>query len=117
MRLCLLVLVCCGWLKLTCQELSPVLRAAAGVAESEKTGCYVVVLKKGSNYSTFQSVQERLLDLSSDSRLYGSVHKVVKAVTVALNDSMLDKVSSIVLYSWCYECLFCRSDLLQMLNT
>ena len=93
MRLCLVVLVCCGLLELTGQELSPVLRAAAGVADSEKTGCYVVVLKKGSNDSTFQSVQERLLDLSRDSRLYGSVRKVVKAVTVALNDSMLHKVS------------------------
>ena len=73
-----------------CLELSPVLRAAAGV---NKTGCFVVVLNKESNMSTFATVESKLLDLSTDSRLYGSIHNIAMAITVALNDSSIDKVS------------------------
>lgn len=71
-------------------ELSPVLRAVPG---ANKTGCFVVVLKKESNMSAFETVQSKLLDLSTDSRLYGSIHNVAMAITVALNASSIDTVS------------------------
>lgn len=84
----------CVFVRLSSQELSPVLRAS-DVADNEKTGCFVVVLKKDSNESTFKDVQSKLLDLSKDSHLYGSVQKVTKAITVTLNDSSLNMVSFI----------------------
>lgn len=87
-----MLLLLCGWFGLSSEELSPVLRAT-GVAEEDKTGCYVVVLKKETNLSTFEDVQSTLLHLSKDSHLYGSVQKVVKAITIALNESSLDTVS------------------------
>lgn len=68
---------------------------AVGVAQSDKTGCYVVVLKNDSNGSTFDAVKSVLLDLSKDSRLYASVEKITKAITVAVNDSSLNIVSSV----------------------
>lgn len=85
-----LVVVLCGWLGPVSPELSPVLRAAAGL---NKTGCFVVVLRRGSNDSSFEAMQSKLLDLSSDSRLYASVRNVAKAITVALDDTALDTVS------------------------
>lgn len=85
--LLLLLLLCCSSAS---QEQCPVLRAAAGL---NKTGCFVIVLRRESNNSIFETVQSKLLDLSADSRLYGSIHNVAKAITVALNDSTLDIVS------------------------
>lgn len=86
-----LLLMLCGF-GLSSQELSPVL-SAIGVAEEDKTGCYVVVLKKEMNSSTFESVKSTLLELSKDSHLYGSIQNIAKAVTVTLNDSSLEIVS------------------------
>ena len=86
----MLVLVVCSLVTASSLEVSPVYRAAA---EVNKTGCFVVVLRKESNVSTFETVQSKLLALSTDSRLYGSIHHVVKAVTVALNDSAVEMVS------------------------
>lgn len=91
MNVVLLLGVLCGWFGLSSQELSPVLRAS-GVAAADKTGCYVVVLKKESNSSTFENVKSTLLELSKDSHLYGSVQNVVKAITITLNDSSLEMV-------------------------
>lgn len=87
-----LLFVLCSWQVLGRQELCPVLRAD-GVGQSDKTGCYVVVLKKQSNHSTFEQVKSRLLELSNDFYIYNSVEKIVKAVTVVLNDSSLETVS------------------------
>lgn len=104
------------WLVPVSLELSPVLRAAA---EANKTGCFVVVLKKECNISTFETVQSKLLDLSTDSRLYGSIHNVVMAITVALNDSTLDLVSLgvvCVVVKVCHKNV-CRYDLFLMLST
>ena len=86
------VLLLCVWFRLSRQELSPVLKAS-GVADSDKTGCYIVVLKKDSNSSVFENVRSTLLELSKDSHLYGSVQNVAKAITITLNDSNLETVS------------------------
>ena len=91
-RYVLLVLLLYSKCRLSKQELCPVLKAV-GVAENDKTGCYVVVLKKETNSSTFESMQSRLLELSKDAHLYGSVETVLKALTVTLNDSSLELVS------------------------
>lgn len=91
-RICFVVLLVIWWCRESSQDLSPVLRVT-GVADSDKTGCYVVVLKKETNSSSFESVKMTLLELSKDSRLYGSVEKVAKAITISLNDSSLELVS------------------------
>lgn len=86
----MLILLCYSWLVSASLEPCPVLRAASG---ANKTGCFIVVLKKDSNASTFETVQSKLVNLSTDSRLYGSIHNIAMAITVALNDSTLDLVS------------------------
>lgn len=73
-------------------------RAVPGI---KKTGCFVVVMKRESNDSSFEAVQSKLLEVSTGSRLYGSIHNVAKAITVALNDSALDKVGSSLMYAHC----------------
>ena len=72
--------------------MAPVLRAS-GEAQSEKTGCFVVVLKKETNSSVFEHVKSTLHSLSNDSRVYGSVQRVIKAITVALTEENLIAVS------------------------
>ena len=74
------------------EDRCPLLLASAG---ANTTGCYVVVLKKGSSPSTFEMVESKLVNMSKDGRLYGSVRSVSQAVTVSLNQSALDKVSGI----------------------
>ena len=86
----------CGTLQVTALERCPLLRAAANVPASDKTGCYVVVLKRESNDSTFESIQSQLLDLSSDFQLHVSVKNIAKAITVALDEDNLDIVSHLV---------------------
>ena len=91
-----MLILWCGWChpSQATQDLCPVLRAANDVPESDKTGCFVVVLRKETNDSIFEAIQSKLLNLSSTSRLYGSVKNVAKAITVALNESCLSMVSS-----------------------
>lgn len=110
-HLLLLLVLCCRLLQLACLEPSPILRAPSGI---EKTGCFVVVLKKESNDSKFEAIQSKLVDLSTDSRLYGSVRNVAKAITVALNDSTLDMVSWSLMFVQVVKEDFYRSELLLM---
>ena len=86
--LLLLLSVCV--LGVSCEEKCPLLLASPG---AETTGCYVVVLKKSSSPLTFEMVESKLVNMSKDGRLYGSVRTVNQAVTVALDHSALDVVS------------------------
>ena len=88
----LVLVVWHGCLQLSSQEPCPVLRAASDVSDTDKTGCFVVVLKKESNDSTFEALQSKLLELSKDAHLYGAVRNIAKALTVSLNDSSLEMV-------------------------
>ena len=88
--LLLLQLLCIYLLGVSGEEKCPLLLAAAGV---DTTGCYVVVLKEGSSSSTFELMESKLLNLSRDGRLYGSVQSITQAITVALSASAVEKVS------------------------
>ena len=92
--LCAVVLVAVG--AVGAEERCPLLLASAG---ANTTGCYVVVLKKGSSPSTFEIVESKLVNMSKDGRLYGSVQRVSQAVTVSLTDSALDKVRHVSMLS------------------
>lgn len=70
----------------------PLLRAT-GAAESEKTGCYIVVLNKSTTAENFTSILERVLKMSEDAKVYGSVQKVAKAFTVKLSEIAVETVS------------------------
>jgi len=84
--------LCWACLGLSRQEWSPVIRAV-GIAENDKTGCYVVVLKNSTD-ATFETMKSTLLGMSQDLRLHGAVKTVAKAITVMLNESALSTVSS-----------------------
>ena len=70
----------------------PLLRAT-GSAESEKTGCYIVVLNKSTTAENFTSILNRVLEMSEDAKVYGSVQKVAKAFTVKLSEIAVETVS------------------------
>ena len=70
----------------------PLLRAT-GVAESDKTGCYIIVLNKTTSAEKFQNIQSRVVEMSEDAKVYGSVQRVAKAFTVKLSDTALESVS------------------------
>lgn len=73
-------------------ELCPLLRASVS-SQDQITGCYVVVLKKDISPSDFEDVQSKILSLSDDSHIYGSVQNVLKAITIKVNESSLEIVS------------------------
>ncbi len=99
----MVLLLCVCTLGVSCQEKCPLLLAPAGV---EITGCYVVVLKKGLTPSIFEMMESKLLNMSKDWRLYGSVRLVSQAVTVVLSQSALDTVSGTVFFSEILTAIF-----------
>lgn len=70
----------------------PLLRAT-GAAASEKTGCYIVALKKATTAENFTSILDQVLEMSEDAKVYGSVQKVTKAFTVKLSEIAVEAVS------------------------
>lgn len=67
---------------------------ASGVSDSDKTGCYIVNLLKETTPEKYQSVMSRVLQMTDDNKIYGSVQGVVKAFTVKLSSYSLESVSS-----------------------
>ena len=72
----------------------PLLKAT-GAAESEKTGCYIVVLNKATTAENFTIILDKVLEMSEDAKVYGSVQKVTKAFTVKLSEIAVETVSCI----------------------
>ena len=66
---------------------------ASGAADSDKTGCYIVVLKDGTTHERFMAIKSHLVSMTEDEELHGSVEAVVKAFTVNLSDHALSIVS------------------------
>ena len=81
----------------TSATLSPLLMAT-GAAESEKTGCYIVVLKDDTTLERFQSIISEVVSMSMDAKLHGSVQRIAKAFTVKLSDHALNVVSYCGIY-------------------
>ena len=74
------------------QSQCPLLHAAEG---AERTGCYIVVLKKATSAEEFQSVRNRVVGMTEDARVYGMVQKIAKAFAVKLSQDALQQVSSV----------------------
>ena len=70
----------------------PLLRAT-GATESEKTGCYIVVLSKTTTVENFANILDRVLEMSEDAKVYSSVQKIAKAFTVKLSEIAIEAVS------------------------
>ena len=72
--------------------LSPMLMAS-GAADSDKTGCYIVVLKEDTTHERFLAIKSQVVSMTEDEKLHGSVEAIVKAFTVKLPDHALSIVS------------------------
>ena len=66
---------------------------ASGAADSDKTGCYIVVLKDSTTHERFMDIKSQVVSMTEDDKLHGSVEAVVKAFTVKLSDHALSIVS------------------------
>ena len=83
--------------------LSPIL-LARGAADSDKTSCYIVVLKDGTTHERFMAIKSQVVSMTEDKQLHGSVEAVVKAFTVKLSDralSTVSNISTVALASYC----------------
>ena len=69
----------------------PLLRAT-GASDSEKTGCFIIVLNKTTTAEQFQDVLSRVVNMSEDAKVYGSVQRVAKAFTIKLSEIALEAV-------------------------
>ena len=65
---------------------------ASGVSDSDKTGCYIVNLLKATTPEKFQAIMSRVLQMTDDNKIYGSVQGVAKAFTVKLSSYSLESV-------------------------
>ena len=77
---------------LSAKTMCPLLRAT-GASASEKTGCFIIVLNKTTTADKFQDILSRVLNMSEDAKVYGSVQRVAKAFTVKLSEVALGVVS------------------------
>ena len=73
-------------------KLSP-LMTASSVPDSDKSGYYIVVLRDDTTHDMFEDVVSRVIPISTDVQLHGSVEGLVKAFTVKLSDDALHVVS------------------------
>lgn len=69
----------------------PVLRAT-GASASEKTGCFIIVLNKTTTAEKFQDVLSKVVNMSEDAKVYGSVQRIAKAFTIKLSEIALEAV-------------------------
>ena len=100
---CVLLLSCCC----PCWSQPCPLLSSVGASEEDKTGCYMVSLKKDTNESSFTAIKSTLQGLSTDSRLHGSVQGLVQAITVPLNKDGLNLVSMCSHTQVCRYILLC----------
>lgn len=101
-----LLLLLLAWLPnvTTSAETKYPLLKATGAIESEKTGCYIVVLNKATTAENFTNILDKVLEMSEDAKVYGSVQKVAKAFTVKLSEIAVETVSCASNYSRSYAC-------------
>ena len=66
---------------------------ASGAADSDKTGCFIVVLKEDTTHERFLAIKSQVVSMTEDEKLHGSVEAIVKAFTVKLSDHALSIVS------------------------
>ena len=76
----------------------PLLRAT-GAEESEKTGCFIVVLNKATTAENFTNILDKVLEMSEDAKVYGSVQRIAKAFTVKLSEIAVEAVSCVNSYT------------------
>ena len=99
--LLLLLLVWLPKMTTSTETKCPLLRAT-GAAESEKTGCYIVVLNKATTAENFTNILDKVLEMSEDAKVYGSVQKIAKAFTVKLSEIAVEAVSCMSSYTRSY---------------
>ena len=80
----------------------PVLHAASG---SQKTGCYIIVLKEATSAEDFQAVLTQVVKVADSAKVYGMVQRIAKAFTVKLTSYALHSVRNLILYSSCKSCI------------
>ena len=66
---------------------------ASRAADSDKTGHYIVVLKDGTTHERFEDIRSKVVSMTEDEEVHGSVERVMKAFTVKLSDRALSTVS------------------------
>ena len=76
---------------LSAQSMCPLLRAT-GASASEKTGCFIIVLNKTTTAEKFQETLSKVVNMSEDAKVYGSVQRVAKAFTIKLSEIALEAV-------------------------
>ena len=70
----------------------PVLHAASG---SQKTGCYIIVLKEATSAEDFQEVLAKVVKVADSAKVYGMVQRIAKAFTVKLTSYALHSVRNV----------------------
>lgn len=70
----------------------PLVRAS-GAADSDKTGYHIVVLKDGTTHERFEDIKSKVVSMTEDKKVHGSVETIVKAFSVKLSDDALSNVS------------------------
>ena len=70
----------------------PVLHASS---DSQKSGCYIIVLKEATSAENFNEVLAKVVKVADDAKVYGMVQRVAKAFTVKLTPYALHLVSYI----------------------
>ena len=73
---------------------------SSGAADSEKSGYYIVVLKDDTTHERFEEIKSKVVSMTEDEKVHGSVERVVKAFTVKLSQDALTTVSIIHLLIW-----------------
>ena len=68
---------------------------ASGAEDSDKTGNYIVVLKDETTHERFEDIKSKVVSMTEDEEVHGSVETVVKAFTVKLSDRALSTVSTL----------------------
>ena len=67
-----------------------VIRAAS---DAEKTGCYIVALKKSISHTEFKEIEKEIVKESNDSHIYAEVDSdIAKIITVRLSEDGIEKV-------------------------
>ena len=69
----------------------PLLRAT-GASASERTGCFIIMLNKTTTPEKFQEILSKVVNMSEDAKVYGSVQRVAKAFTIKLSEIALETV-------------------------
>ncbi len=90
----ILLLALCTLTYASEEEPCPLLMAATGVSDSDKTGCYMVNLHEDLSDVDYQTVLRRVTSLSTNQQVVSSVRGgVASVVTVRVTDYSMQAVS------------------------